>query len=251
MQLHSRTLLGVPRAPSRTRLSFVFERYDRALVGLTSSYILTSECSNMIEITSDGSRIGVGDCTIVWQQNETWGPTECGFVFDIDPTVELSTWFSREWSISGMGAALGREVFLAAENKPSVGIVLHQYNRAKLTILNRTDEIYPLLAVAPADLDALRSQHGVLNGAMLQDNRDSLCGIIVGMTPDNILLVAPIVDILEKYHLSLLSTSSLRFWNEEAAKRRAREKILILKEADDDWPPPLRNSALDILGHAQ
>jgi len=251
MQLSSTTLLGpLGSGVAKTRLSFIFGHYDRGIVGLTSSYLLPGITRDSVELESDGTRVGIADCINYRGRNGELGVADCGAVFDVDPSCEISEWFARGSNrpLIGMASMLGKQVSLSVEGTPHVGTILPNYDEAELTIYGKTEAIFPLLAVSPRDLATLVSRYGLLNGAMLLGDEDSLCGIIVGLSAAGILLVAPIWPILEKHHLSMLSPEAVMRWNSEVRylrKHSTGSKRRVIRQAAPPIPPT--NSALSQL----
>ncbi|MGY3033876.1 hypothetical protein ACVIIV_003046 [Bradyrhizobium sp. USDA 4354] len=209
-------VLETPSTPRRARLSFLFATPDDKIVGLTSDWLASGGDEFRIDVRSERQTIGLGEQPHpLLSEMEKIGPARCGFLFFLDERQTIAPTFGRLKSsmpVRSIGGALGRKVSFLGLRPYSEGTVLPHYDEAMLEIAGSKRSVFPLLAVRFKNLTALCRQFKVLNGAMLADEEGHFVGIVVGRA-DEILLAAPIADLLDAHGLSFLSEDRIKSWN--------------------------------------
>ena len=227
MLIEPSLVIGTATARHKTRLSFLFKDLDGTIVALSSSWLTTVCKPPKIDITAGEQKIGTGEITALEPDGDALGPQHCGFVFRLDRSCTIAAAFAlggEMLPVRSIGEAIGHDVFLGSNAAVSAGSVLPHYDEATLTICGSKRRVFPLLAVASEDIEALRKRYGILSGAMLYDEDNFLIGLIVGLAGSR-LLVASVVDIMESFNFSPLLLQDITEWNREAEnlqRRRAR-----------------------------
>jgi hypothetical protein len=235
----------------RTQLSFLFTNDDNKVFGLTSDWLAGGSVSSKVEVKWGAATIGVGEQPFpLAPESDEIGPGHCGFTFSLDRAQMISPDFGRPndaLPVCSIGAALGQKAFIVGSKSVLAGVVLPNYDEAMLEIAGKKRSVFPLLAVCSSELPLLQARYSVLNGAMLEDERGLLIGVIVAKAK-NVLLIASIVDMLEVHNFKFLSEKQIADWNNPALKQKHNEEqAQLAAEAQESnaRPPVPTNSLFD------